>query len=212
MWDFQSGQLLSTLDAHYREITCLEFTRDGSCLLTGSQDGGISLWSLGRILNSTPLNPTTPFTTLSDHTLGITCLKVGHLGGSFPNCRVFSGSKDGTVKIWDLSTTQNPSSLLSTFQFDGPVQHLAVDPLERFFFVSIPTTTTSSSKGGGGGGVTTSNGSKILRVNLYKESKDSATGGRVVIAVGGTGSIGELERIDSNSNELSEPGMSYTIS
>ncbi|GAA5970364.1 hypothetical protein JCM3765_000365 [Sporobolomyces pararoseus] len=199
LWEFSTGNLLSTLDGHYRSITCLSFTKNGSFLLSASQDAGISVWSLGRILNSTPLNPTTPFTSLSDHTLEITSLQT-----TTSSNRVFSSSKDGTVKIWDLSIT-TPSSLLSTFQFQNKVQHLTVDPLERFFFVSIPTTNTSEES-------TVQGGSKILRVNLYRKSSSSTqtTQGRVV-SVGGTGSIGELERIDSNREE-EEPGMSYTIS
>ncbi|GAA5878155.1 hypothetical protein JCM16303_002861 [Sporobolomyces ruberrimus] len=203
-WELSTGTLLITLDAHYRAITCLEFTTDGSCLITGSQDAGCSVWSVGRILNSTPMNPPTPFTTLSDHTLGITCIRPGL--GTFPSSRVFTASKDGTVKIWDLSTS--PASLLTTFQFPAPVQHLAIDPLERFFFVSIPTSTTSTNPKGEP--TTTTHGAKVLRVNLHRESKENKTNG--IVAIGGTGSIGELERVDPNSEENDEPGMSYTLS
>lgn len=215
LWELSTGQLLSTLECHYRSVNCLSFTKCSSCLITGSEDAGVSVWNLGRVLNNGSnnphLNPPTPFTNLSDHTLGINQIVTGQLG-VFPNVRIFTASKDGTVKIWDLSTTTSGSgsaSLLTSFQFDGPVQHLVVDPLERFFFVTIPTTTTttttktdSSTTGGGG--------SKVLRVNLFRESNNKENGR--LVAVGGTGSIGELERISSSSHTDDEPGMSYTLS
>ncbi|GAA5942980.1 chromatin-binding/pre-rRNA-processing protein IPI3 [Sporobolomyces koalae] len=201
LWEIATGILLATLDAHYRAISCLEFTSDGAALITASEDAGVSVWSLGRILNSTPMNPPTPFTTLSDHTLGITRVAVGL--GSFPNSRVFTASKDGTVKIWDLSTS--PATLLSTFQFPAPVLHLAVDPLERFFFVSVPHTTSTTSASTST--TTETAGSRVIRVNLFREKKDSF-GIATVEAIGGTGSMGELERINGDS---SEPGVTYTL-
>ncbi|GAA5843175.1 hypothetical protein JCM5353_007091 [Sporobolomyces roseus] len=197
LWEISTGALLATLDAHYRSISCLAWTRDGAALITASEDAGCSVWSIGRILTSTPMNPPTPFATLSDHTLSITALQVGQ--GSFPNCRVFTASQDGTVKIWDLSTT--PASLLSTFQFPAPIQHLSIDPLERYFFACTPTTSISTSTP-----PVTTNGSKITRINLYtpRDKEDSFS---QVTSVGGTGISGELERVEINDT----PGITYSL-
>ncbi|GAA6018712.1 hypothetical protein JCM11491_001276 [Sporobolomyces phaffii] len=190
VWQFGSGLLVATLDAHYRAVTALAWTRDASCLVTASDDAGCSVWSIGHVLASTPLRPATPFATLSDHTLGVTDVVVGL--GTFPRCRVFTASKDATVKVWDLATT--PATLLTTFEFPARVQHLVVDPLERFLFVSVPTS---------------SGGSKVIRVNLYAQSSDGRT--KTVTAVGGTrGAAGKLERISVDAaNDV--PGETYTL-
>lgn len=43
-----SGTLLITVDAHYRSVSALAFSDDGACLVTGSEDAGVSVWSIGR--------------------------------------------------------------------------------------------------------------------------------------------------------------------
>jgi pre-rRNA-processing protein IPI3 len=74
--------------------------------------------------------------TLSDHTLPITDIQVGF--GPITTARIFSASMDGTVKVWTTSpiTGQNgpAGALIATFAFPSPIQHLAMDPSERYFF------------------------------------------------------------------------------
>lgn len=48
-------------------------------------------------MNATPMDPPTPFATLTDHTLPITAIVVGL--GTFPRCRILTGSLDGSVKV-----------------------------------------------------------------------------------------------------------------
>lgn len=43
-----SGTLLVTVDAHYRSISALAFSDDGAALVSGSEDAGVSVWSVGR--------------------------------------------------------------------------------------------------------------------------------------------------------------------
>ncbi|KAM1669529.1 hypothetical protein ACFX2K_043626 [Malus domestica] len=41
-----TGRLLKKWHAHYRGVSCLVFRDDGSLLISGSEDGGIRVWSL----------------------------------------------------------------------------------------------------------------------------------------------------------------------
>ena len=78
----------------------------------------------------------TPMITLSDHTLPITDIQVGF--GPITTARIFSASMDSTVKVWTMSPITGQSgpygALIATFAFPSPIQHLAVDPSERYFF------------------------------------------------------------------------------
>ncbi|EJD43766.1 WD40 repeat-like protein [Auricularia subglabra TFB-10046 SS5] len=126
-----SGLLLNTFDAHYRQVTVLRFSPDGAALFTGSEDSGIAVWSLSRLLDNTTQNdPPAPYATFADHTLAISDLICGV--GAFPAYRLFSSSLDGSVKMWDVSSRE----LLGTFAFPTPVAHLAVDPAERAIYVA----------------------------------------------------------------------------
>ncbi|GAA5907699.1 hypothetical protein JCM6882_008951 [Rhodosporidiobolus microsporus] len=196
LWEISSGSLLITVDAHYRAVSALAFSDDGAALVSGSEDATVSVWSIGRLLNSTPMNPPTPFATLSDHTLPVTDLAVGV--GAFPKCRVITASLDSTVKIWDISTS--PPSLLSTFSFPTPISHVALDPLERFFFAAGPSPSASSSTASSAAPAEpAAASSRVIRVNLYQKKTDEF-GIESVEQVGGLGR-GEVERVGQNLGE-----------
>ncbi|GAA5973581.1 hypothetical protein JCM11641_007133 [Rhodosporidiobolus odoratus] len=205
LWEVASGSLLVTVDAHYRSVSVLEFSDDAAALVSGSEDATVSVWSVGRLLNSTPIYPPTPFATLSDHTLPITDICVGV--GAFPSCRIVTASMDSTVKIWDISTS--PACLLSTFSFPTPITHVALDTLERFFFAAGPSPSSASSSStaaiAGSAAASEPTGCRIIRVNLYKRSKDEF-GFEGVEQVGG-GGRGEVERVCEKVGE----GESYEI-
>lgn len=38
-------------DAHYRQVNVLRFTQDGAALLSGSEDSGVSVWSVPRLFS-----------------------------------------------------------------------------------------------------------------------------------------------------------------
>ncbi|BGP19953.1 hypothetical protein JCM10213_006730 [Rhodosporidiobolus nylandii] len=197
VWEVASGNLIITVDAHYRAVSVLEFSDDGAALVSGSEDATVSVWSIGRLLNSTPINPPTPFATLSDHTLPITDVCVGI--GAFPKCRVMTASMDSTVKVWDISTS--PPALLSTFSFPTPINHIAWDTLERFFFAAGPLPSASSSAAGSASAPSdTAAGSRVLRVNLYSKKKDEFGFDAGVEQVGGLGR-GEVERVGEKFGE-----------
>lgn len=43
-----SGILFNSWDAHYRQVNVLQFTNDGAALVSGSDDSGVSVWSVSR--------------------------------------------------------------------------------------------------------------------------------------------------------------------
>lgn len=112
--------MYNSWDAHYRQVTVLRFTPDGEALLSGSDDSGITVWSVfrfasivntlaphasqmsysfGRLLDDSVRNEIPEaYADLSDHTLPITDIACGF--GPFPSCRVLTASTDHSVKVW----------------------------------------------------------------------------------------------------------------
>ncbi|KAF9076795.1 WD40-repeat-containing domain protein [Rhodocollybia butyracea] len=185
-----SGTLFNSWDAHYRQINVLRFTRDDAALLSGSDDSGVSVWSISRLLdgdsqNTLPL----PYFTLSDHTLPVTDIVCGI--GAFPECRVLTASVDHSVKLWDLSSR----TLLTTFMFPQPISCLAWETTERLFFAA------SSSDDG-----------SIYQMNLFRQLEDKSKG-NIVEAVGG-GGLNDVIRamdIDESSSNASQKKRLITV-
>ncbi|KAJ6496765.1 WD40 repeat-like protein [Mycena vulgaris] len=195
LWEVASGILFNSWDAHYRQVTVLKFTHDSVALLSGSEDSGVSVWSVSRLLdddmhNELPL----PYCVLSDHTLPVTDIACGI--GPFPNCRVLSSAVDHSVKLWDLST----QSLLTTFQFPQPISCLAWDLTERMFF--------AASKDG-----------SIHQMNLFRQREDKS-GSHIMEAIGGAGvtdiiRVGDEDQTKAQKRRLisvGEPVVSIAIS
>lgn len=183
VWEVATGALLCSMEAHYRAISVLRWTEDTGALITASQDARICVWSLPTLMQYTDLAgraAPSPYVTFSDHSLGITDMHV--TSGAFPGAaRLWSASDDGTVKLWDLASRR----LMTTLQWDEPIWHLAVDPLERFIVVAAK--------------------SSVQRVDMY----DTTTGH----ALGGRGSTGVVERMsDTHRVSLSEPVSAIALS
>ncbi|KIM68122.1 hypothetical protein SCLCIDRAFT_1209520 [Scleroderma citrinum Foug A] len=191
LWEVASGILYNAWDAHYRQVNVLKFTSDGTTLISGSQDSGVCVWSVSKLVdddlqNELPL----PQFTLSDHTLPVTDIVCGI--GPFPKCRVFTASLDHTVKLWDLAT----QSLITTFQFPKPITCIASDVSERMFFAA-------------------SLDGSVHQVNLFRE-RDSRHGGKIIEAVGGAGAT-DVVHVDDDAGKMrlitmSEGVMAISIS
>jgi pre-rRNA-processing protein IPI3 len=48
IYQVASGILFNVWDAHYRKVTVLRFSAEGACLLSGSEDAGVSVWTIAR--------------------------------------------------------------------------------------------------------------------------------------------------------------------
>jgi WD40 repeat protein len=108
VWDFQTGQLASTLLGHNRWVTSVAVTPDGRHAVSGSDDRTLKLWDLetGR-LRLTYIDPELQFWDLDGTHRPVS---AGHKAGVFavavtPDGRqVISASHDYTLKLWDLET------------------------------------------------------------------------------------------------------------
>ncbi|KAJ3517759.1 hypothetical protein NLJ89_g314 [Agrocybe chaxingu] len=172
LWETASGILYNSWDAHYRQVNVLRFTNDGVALVSGSDDSGVNVWSVSRLLDDAQ-DELMPYCTLSDHTLPITDIACGV--GNFPECRLLTSSVDHSVKLWDLSS----KSLLTTFQFPQSISHLAWDVMERLFFAA------------------SADGS-IYQMNLFRE-RASKLGATVTEAVGG-GGVTDIIRVEDDAS------------
>jgi pre-rRNA-processing protein IPI3 len=97
----------------------LRFTNDGAALISGSDDSGVSVWSVSRSIRPLLLvlchltdmfrkkrlldeemqsDHVAPFFSMSDHTLPVTDIICGI--GIFPDCRVLTSSVDHSVKVF----------------------------------------------------------------------------------------------------------------
>ncbi|TFY58203.1 hypothetical protein EVG20_g8242 [Dentipellis fragilis] len=194
LWEVASGIMYHSWEAHYRQVTVLRFTHDGAALLSGSEDSGVSVWSVSRLLDDDAQNELpTPYASLSDHTLPITDIVCGM--GPFPSCRVLTASVDHSVKAWDLSS----KTLLTTFQFPHVPTCLAWDVTERMFFAG-------SAEG------------DVFQMNLFRQREDKS-GGRSAEAVGGAGVTDIIRFGDEDPKEakrrliaVGEPVTTLTIS
>ncbi|KAF4610801.1 hypothetical protein D9613_006895 [Agrocybe pediades] len=185
LWETSSGILFNSWDAHYRQVNVLRFTADGSALISGSDDSGVSVWSVSRLVdNDTQNEHIVPYCTLSDHTLPITDIQCGL--GTFPDCRILTSSVDHSVKLWDLATR----SLLTTFQFPQAISFLAWDLTERLFFAA------------------SADGS-IHQMNLFHE-RESKVAGVVTEAIGGTG-VTDIIRVDDETSRQARKKRLITV-
>ncbi|KAG5721339.1 Pre-rRNA-processing protein IPI3 [Termitomyces sp. T112] len=174
-WEVASGILYHSWDAHYRQVTVLRFTPDGSALISGSEDSGVSVWSVSRLIDDETQNELPlPYCTLTDHTLPITDIVCGI--GSFPKGRLLTSSVDHSVKLWDLSS----QTLLTTFQFPRSISSLAWDVTERIFMAA-------------------SRDGSIHQVNLFRQ-RDTKSGGQFTEAVGGAG-VNDIIRVGEEGRE-----------
>jgi WD40 repeat protein/serine/threonine protein kinase/DNA-binding XRE family transcriptional regulator len=152
VWDVATGRELQRLAGHTDTISGLGFSPDGKRLVTGSADTTAKVWDLasGELLMTltghnfavaalySPEGAYIATTvgndealTLWDAATGAKLYTVSHPGGyvvsafSPDGSRVFTGSQDGTVKMWDVASG---TELLSFGAHSSVVQDLAVHP------------------------------------------------------------------------------------
>jgi WD40 repeat protein len=91
LWEGKTQELLHELRGHVGQVEVLRFNPSGRFLATGSYDEHIRIWDLkagGR-----------PLLRLWGHEQRITCLRFTS------ETRLVSGSGDGTVRSWDIFST-----------------------------------------------------------------------------------------------------------
>ena len=109
LWDVQTGQCLQTLQGYSDRVFSLAFSPDGRLLATGSEDHLVRIWEVktGQLL-----------TIFSGHTDEVRSVAFSpqsytrHIPIQNPKSKIqnrtsyllASGSYDGTVRLWDVST------------------------------------------------------------------------------------------------------------
>lgn len=94
VWDVDTELPKCTLRGHKDWILAVAWSPDGKRLVTGSKDNDLRVWDV-ETGKQTPKKP------LRGHRMWITCLawEPEHVSGQC--LRIASGSKDGTIKIWN---------------------------------------------------------------------------------------------------------------
>ena len=115
--DRQSWDALkaSIAEAYQSEIWACAFSPDGRLIVSGSNNGILTVWDIfgSRVVTS-----------LHGHSQGVGSCAISHDGR-----HIVSGSDDGTIKVWDVRTGTELSSLLA---HQGPVHACAFSSDGRF--------------------------------------------------------------------------------
>jgi pre-rRNA-processing protein IPI3 len=130
IWSLASGELIAYWDAHYKPVSALRFTNDGSFLLSGGEDGLLAVWQLSDVVSRTSMSGQTPcYCEWAQHSLPITDIYIGTTGSAV-SARIWSASLDRTVKLWDLGS----KALVFSFAFPSFINCVLVTPCERHLF------------------------------------------------------------------------------
>ena len=132
IWELLLGALLCVKDAHYQAATVLRFLPCGTFLVTGGADLRVCVWRTLDLILVYARDPALvrPHASWS-HALAVTALEV--LGGILPDLRVWSASRDCTMRVYDVQTRQ----LLTTFVADAAIESVARDPAGRACYLGM---------------------------------------------------------------------------
>lgn len=90
IWEFLSGKLNCTIQAHSAAVKGLVVSPDNDVIISGSEDRSIRMWALATGEQRAEL---------LGHTDGVTSLAITRDGKT-----LLSGSHDKTIRMWDLAT------------------------------------------------------------------------------------------------------------
>jgi WD40 repeat protein len=100
IWDIKNGICINTLKEHTEPVICIiqmKWDKNDMTIVSGSMDNTIKIW---EIFSTSDSNSSNSLMTLKGHTSFVLCLKqIKNLKNEYT---ILSGSKDTTVKVWNL--------------------------------------------------------------------------------------------------------------
>ncbi|XP_050377623.1 protein ROOT INITIATION DEFECTIVE 3-like [Argentina anserina] len=128
VWEVNSGKMLKTWPAHCNSVNCMLFSDDGSLLISGTDNGMISVWSLISLLDVEDYQSFPSLLNYSmDHKSSITGLSA--TSGS-SRLILVSSSLDGSCKVRDIGL----GTLLQTQIYPTAITALVLNPTEQLFY------------------------------------------------------------------------------
>ena len=150
VWNVLTAECVAILTGHDKVVWSVAISSDNSLLASGSDDSTVRIWNIsenyclhhitcpenvkcvafslndktviaGAHCSQSQLRAwnTTTGEYVSDykgHTHAVMCIKV------VDGCTVITGSRDGTIKVWDITTGE----LFATFDLQSQVKHIAI--------------------------------------------------------------------------------------
>ena len=144
---------------HAGAVTSGAFSRDGTHLLTGSEDGTLKLWDLAT---------TRLVRTFSGHKGEVTVVALSPDGS-----RALSGGKDKTIRLWEVATGRLIRTIYAHLDSSSDVGSVAFSPNGRRLL--------SSSRGEGAAKLWDADTGRLVRT--FRHSTKSAFHSNVTAAV-----------------------------
>lgn len=126
-----SGDVLNSLPAHKKPVSCLKLSADGSLLISGGDDGTIVVIPIFQLVQAKPQDNSTKHILyqFSAHADSVTSI---YSGMGMSSSQIVSCSLDGRCKFWSLLS----GKALHTVAFPCAIFSVVLDPTETELFAA----------------------------------------------------------------------------
>lgn len=132
IWEVATGALISSWQAHFKEVTRVRCSSSSDFICSASADGTARAWNLSSIVDSASLNQFrqthTPYKSWSPHTLAV---KDVCFSGGYSTVRVFTCSLDRSLVLYDV----HRGVQVMRIGLGQSLECLVCNPTEDFCFV-----------------------------------------------------------------------------